>query len=293
MGKFNSFCRRHLGEMVFAVWTAAMIAASWFWFGNSVIRGIIGFIGTVVVAWGLSFTIRTKAKRDMLMYDSFVSAILIAVAISVLAEKAGDGTFILCVLGALSCSILCSKIIEKCTATNLDMERLRNTDYNAFLHKMVDLGRFLEPEDELALMELSDAKQILETYICNYRLWRVNEGKFLNDQRFADLWGRYFKHYALFDKDELALFDRPDAKEIVDLYCRCTEMCERAELKLFSMPDPESWVRMYIGHGAFGSEKAELKLFEMPHAEELVKLYTKKYVLYNPAFRKAKELGWI
>lgn len=291
--------RRHLSEMILTVWTVAVIAAFLYrcayhsLISACVITGIIAFVGNIVLAWLLSFNVHTVVEREKLGWCVFGSSLLISAVIYAMAKVGGAGIFYECAIGLLLCALVCLMLIEKYTALNIELEYLRNTDKEKYLHRMVKLAKPLSVEDEQALMELSDANSIVAAYIKKTRFWRENQEKFLNDRRFSDLWETYFKYYDLTDSEEIALFDRYDAWEIVGLYCCHTDMCEQAELKLFGMPNPEDWVRMYINNSAFRSEKAELKLFELPHAEEFVKLYGSKYAFYNRAYEKAKELGWL
>ena len=135
------------------------------------------------------------------------------------------------------------------------------------------------------MLQLPDAVSLVAKYIEYSRFYRSVEGKFLTDRRFAGLWKEYFKLYSLMDEQEMQLFEREDAKEIVDAYSAGSQLCERGELKLFSMPNAKEWVKMYIEHGAFGSALAEKKLFEISDFKELAEYYKSRYALYDDTYR--------
>lgn len=299
MKKLNGFCKRHLSEVVFAVWAILVAGIFAYWFNNNpvikacVVMGSIAFVGNIFLSWLLSFRVTDVVDREKLGWTALAAALLVSAVIYACALEYGMVIFYECLIGMLICWVLCLVIIRQCTALNIELEELRKADKVEYLHRMVELGRSMEVEDEEALLELPDAVELVGKYIDNSRFWRLVEAKFLKDRRFAGLWKKYFKYYSLTDAQELALFDRDDAMEIVKAYSSGSQLCERAEMKLFDMPNPEDWVKMYMSTGTFGSEKAEFRLFELPHAEELVKLYAGKYALYNESHRKAKELGWI
>lgn len=253
--------------------------------------GCVAFIGNVILSGYFSFGVRTGNDCDRLKCSSMLASIVMAVVIT-----ASDAVIFLALytsIGMLLCIALCNKIINKWSALNRRLEILRVNDYENYLREKVNNKRLLSEEEEFDLLSLTDAEEFVKKYIQGGRLWQEAESKFLADRKFAGLWEDYFKLYNLSCDEELKLFNRPDAKEIIALYGSYSQMSERAELKLFSMPNPKEWVKLYIEKGGFYSEKAELKLFEMPDAEELIKFYISRYTLYDSAYKLAKEKNWV
>ena len=272
MKKFFAFCKRHLSEMVFAVWTLVLcLNAKGFGLG---LAG--GFLVNICLAWLLSCAVRTRKQLNVLKWCAFVSTAVIAVVFWLVASQYWYNA----VVGALFCWLISIVAADKASKLNIELEDLRNSDPDAYIRRMVKLGRPLDQEYEERMLQFSDAENLVGKYIQQSRFWKPVENKFLKDRRFKDLWGEYFKCYDLWEEQEMELFNRPDAKEIIGLYCSCSQMCERAELKLFTMPDAKEWVKMYIERGAFYSEKAENKLFQMADAKELIEFYKSKYALF-------------
>ena len=295
--KFKAFCKKYLGEISFALWTAIVVVLTYLLLSASsnayvcVAIGCAAFIGNVSLSGYFSLGVRTGSECDRLKCSSMLATIVMAVVIT--SSDVVEFMALYTSIGMLLCIVLCNKVIDRWSFLNRKLETLRINDYESYLREKVENKRMLNEDEEIDLLNLSDAEPFVKEYIQNGRFWPEAESKFLEDRKFAGLWEDYFMLYNLSCDEELKLFNRPDAKEIIALYSSYSQMSERAELKLFSMPNAEEWVKMYIEKGSFYSEKSELKLFEMPNAEELVKFYASKYTLYNPAYKLAKEKGWV
>ncbi|MBQ8481693.1 MAG: hypothetical protein IJ532_04095 [Alphaproteobacteria bacterium] len=287
MKQFINFCKRHLSEVVFAVWTflfSVFFALSVLSEKEYAIALACGFLMNLVLTWLLAQSVRTDRMLNVLWWCAYISTLVMAVAFcgKMLLTWGINGYLALCAAVALTI-VFCTRIAETVSSANIELEHLRNIDYNGYLRKMVERQRPLKAEEEETLLQLPDAEEIIKDYIQYCRFWRPIENKFLSDRRFSGIWGEYFKFYNLSDEQEMELFNRPDAKEIIGLYCGCSQMCERAELKLFTMPDAGEWVKMYIERGAFYSEKAEAKLIEM-NDKELIDFYKSKYALFDSTY---------
>lgn len=295
--KLKAFCKKHLGEVSFALWTIFMVVFTFLGLKSyptafvCAFVGGVAFVGNVILSGYFSFGVRTGSDCDRLKCSSMLATIVMAIMIT--ASDVVEFLTLYTLIGMLLCIATCNWIINKWSLLNRKLEILRTNDYENYLREKVNNSRTLDEDEEIDLLHLPDAVPFVKKYIQNGRLWADAESEFLEDRKFAGLWEDYFKLYNLSCEEELKLFNRSDAKEIIALYSSYSQMSERAELKLFSMPDAEEWVKMYIEKGAFYGEASELKLFEMPNAEELVKFYASKYAFYDPAYKLAKEKGWL
>ncbi|MBR1600898.1 MAG: hypothetical protein IJ677_04900 [Alphaproteobacteria bacterium] len=293
MKEFINFCKKHLNEIFFALWTLVFTviflqkvsAANWCFYGLG-----IGFLGNVILSLMLSKFVHTEKKLNVLSWSVFISTVTMAFVFWYGTKHFLNDAWYLAGLATIFSSFVCFKVAEKGSRLNIELENLRNTDYAEYLRKMIEHKRSLEEKEEESLLKLPNAEGLVSKYIEYCRFWRPIEDKFLADKRFSAIWGEYFKLYSLSDAQEMKLFDRSDAKEIIALYCGYSQMCERAELKLFTMPDAKEWVNMYIKKGAFYSEKAEKKLFEIPEYKELADYYKSRYALYDDTHQMIYEL---
>jgi len=285
-----AFGRKYLAEIILAVWTLCVCAVFVQWFKAEpvlnvcIVIGAVSFIGTIILARLLTFGVNTMQKRDNLSWSVFLAALVIGMTIHLVAGNL-KGIFTGTLFGWLACSVLCGLMIDRYSALNIELEELRMENSAEYIRKMVKVKRLLSEYYEEAMLQLPDALSLATNYIRYSRFFRSVEGKFLTDRRFAGLWKEYFKHYSLMDSQEMQLFEREDAKEIVDAYSAGSQLCERGELKLFSMPNAKEWVKMYIEHGAFGSALAEKKLFEISDFKELAEYYKSRYALYDDTYR--------
>ena len=265
--KLKAFCKKHLGEVSFALWTIFMVVFTFLGLKSyptafvCAFVGGVAFVGNVILSGYFSFGVRTGSDCDRLKCSSMLATIVMAIMIT--ASDVVEFLTLYTLIGMLLCIATCNWIINKWSLLNRKLEILRTNDYENYLREKVNNSRTLDEDEEIDLLHLPDAVPFVKKYIQNGRLWADAESEFLEDRKFAGLWEDYFK------------------------------LSERAELKLFSMPDAEEWVKMYIEKGAFYGEASELKLFEMPNAEELVKFYASKYAFYDPAYKLAKEKGWL
>lgn len=287
MDKVKNFCRRYFGEIALVVWLAVFMA---FYLSVTSSHGILygfidGLIVNVVLAWVISYSIRTDIQSIRMQWGMFFVSAVMALAFWLRCREAVSDAYFYAILGVILCSFLCSQVIVKCSSLKIELESLKKLDYNLYLRRVVDLGELLSPEDEINILKTSEAPKLAAKYIKYCRFGKEAEKIFLKDQRFGDLWGEYFKSYALTDEEEMKLFELEHAQKIIGLYCSCTQMCERAELKLFSMSNAKEWVKMYIERGGFGSERAEKKLFTMPDWKDLADYYKSRYVVCNDVYR--------
>lgn len=290
MKQVLNFAKNCLNGIVLTVWTVFVCTVFVLWFGANpslkvcAVMGAVGFIGTIVLARLLTLGVNTEKKKDRLSWYIYLAALVMALTIHL---TAGDlkGIFIGTLCGWLLCSVSGIFVVNRYSKLNIELEDLRRSDTAEYIRKMVKVGRMLAEEYEETMLHLPDANRLVAKYIMYSRFYRSVENKFIQDKRFAELWRVYFQHYSLMDAQEMELFEREDAKEIVDAYSAGSQLCERGELKLFSMSNAKAWVKMYIEHGPFGSEKAEKKLFDTPEYKDLAAYYQSRYALYDDTYR--------
>lgn len=290
MKQVKSFVKNSLNGIVLSVWTVFFCAIFLLWFNDSpslkvcAVMGAVGFIGTIVLARLLTLGVNTEKKKDRLSWYIYLAALVMALTIHL---TAGDlkGIFIGTLCGWLLCSVSGIFVVNRYSKLNIELEDLRRSDTAEYIRKMVKVGRMLAEEYEETMLHLPDALRLAAKYINYSRFYRSVENKFIQDRRFAGLWKEYFKQYSLLDSQEMELFEREDAKEVVGAYSAGSQLCERGELKLFSMPNAKEWVKMYIENGPFGSVRVEKKLFETPEYKELADYYKSRYALYDDTYR--------
>lgn len=285
-----AFGKKYLAEIILAVWTLVMCTIFVWWYRAEpvwnvcITMGAISFIGTFILVRLLTLGVNTERSVDCLSWSVFISSFVMALAVHLTATEI-EGIFIGSLCWWLFCSISCILLIDRCSRLNIELEDLRNSNTAEYIRKMVSVKRLLKENYEDKMLQLPDAVSLVAKYIKYSRFYQPVEKKFLTDRRFNELWKDYFKLYSLMDEQEMQLFEREDAKEIVDAYSAGSQLCERGELKLFSMPNAKEWVKMYIEHGAFGSALAEKKLFEIPDFKELAEYYKSRYALYDDTYQ--------
>ena len=290
MKKVKAFVKNSLNGIVLSVWVLLFCAIFLLWFNDSpslkvcAVMGAVGLIGTIVLARLLTLGVNTERKKDRLSWYIYLAALVMALTIHL---TAGDlkGVFMGTLCGWLLCSVSGILVVNRYSKLNIELEDLRRSDTAGYIRRMVEVKRLMAEEYEEAMLHLPDANRLVAKYIKYSRFWQSVESKFIRDRRFAELWKVYFQHYSLTDAQEMALFERDDAKEIIDAYSAGSQLCERGELKLFSMPNPKEWVKMYIEHGSFGSVLAEKKLFDIPEYRDLAEYYQSRYVLYDDTYQ--------
>ena len=287
MGKFFT---KHLSFIALAVWTLVMCTIFVWWYRAEsvwnvcVVMGVISLIGTIVLVRLLTLGVNTDKKQDCLSWYVFLSSFVMALTVHLTATEI-EGIFIGSLCWWLFCSISCILLIDRCSRLNIELEDLRNSNTAEYIRKMVSVKRLLKEDYEHIMLQLPDAVSLIAKYIKYSRFYQPVENKFIQDRRFAGLWKEYFKQYSLLDSQEMELFEREDAKEVVGAYSAGSQLCERGELKLFSMPNAKEWVKMYIENGSFGSVRVEKKLFETPEYKELADYYKSRYALYDDTYR--------
>ena len=294
MKQVLNFAKNCLNGIVLTVWAVFVCTVFVLWYGAEpslkvcAVTGAVGVFGIILLARLLTYKVNTIQERDRLSWYVFIASFVMAVTVHSMAGGF-NGVFVGCLASWILCSVLCTLMIERYSELNIELEDLRKRDTAEYIRRMVKAKRLLSEEYEETMLHLPDANRLVAKYINYSRFWRATEDKFIRDRRFANLWKKYFKMYSLLDYQEMELFEREDAMEVVNAYSAGSQLCERGELKLFSMPNAIEWLKMYIENGSFGSVKAEMKLFENPEYKELAEYYKSRYSLYDDTYRILEE----
>ena len=174
------------------------------------------------------------------------------------------------------------------------MEQLHKWQHPDYLRKMIKQERLLTDYEQLKVFDLFDAEKLICDYMHYAKLGKNAEQKLI-EQPYVVKVLENLPLYSFSEDGDALLFCQPEAEKLVLLYVQNgNTFSAKNELKMFELPNAAEVLREYIIHSSLTSE-AELLLLELSYEQksDLADIYAGNFGFCKEVVSIAKERGWL